>query len=85
MMQHVLLIYDISDDRIRLKVADACLDYGLARLQNSAFFGQLTRELQVKLMARIKKLLGTQVGNVQLIPISARAWASRLEICNAPS
>ncbi len=84
-MQRVLLIYDISDDRIRLKVADACLDYGLARLQESAFFGLLTRELQEKLMARIKKLLGAQAGNVQLIPISARAWASRIAICNAPS
>lgn len=84
-MQHVLLIYDISDDRIRLKVVDACLDYGLSRLQESAFFGQLTRDLQEKLMERIRKLLGSETGNIQLIPISARAWASRIEVCNAPS
>jgi CRISPR-associated endonuclease Cas2 len=25
-----LLIYDIPDDRVRQKIADACLDYGLA-------------------------------------------------------
>ena len=33
------LIYDIAHDGVRTKVADACLDYGLQRIQYSAFFG----------------------------------------------
>ena len=41
-----LLIYDISHDGVRTKVADACLDYGLERIQYSAFLGSLTRTHQ---------------------------------------
>jgi hypothetical protein len=32
-----LVVYDISNDAIRGKVADDCLDYGLSRIQPSAF------------------------------------------------
>lgn len=35
----VLLIYDIENDRVRGKIADACIDYGLDRVQFSAFVG----------------------------------------------
>lgn len=82
-MLHVLVIYDISDDRVRTKVADACLDYGLDRVQNSAFFGQLPRKLQQELMLRIGRLLGNTTGIVQLVPISPSDWAKRLEVRNA--
>ena len=43
---HCLLVYDISDDRIRTKIADACLDYGLDRFQYSAFYGNISRNYQ---------------------------------------
>ena len=36
-----LLIYDIPDDRKRTKIADICLDYGLDRIQYSAFSGNI--------------------------------------------
>ena len=38
---NLLLVYDIPDDRKRTKIADACLDYGLDRIQFSAFLGWL--------------------------------------------
>ena len=38
-MTTTILIYDIPDDRLRSKVADACLEYGLDRIQYSAFLG----------------------------------------------
>src|ERR1019366_1383079 len=53
-----LLIYDISHDGARLKVADACLDYGLERIQFSAFLGELTHAHQRELLLKIKKRLG---------------------------
>ena len=43
---HLILMYDISNDRIRTKVAIACEDYGLDRIQYSAFYGQLSRKLE---------------------------------------
>ncbi|MGB9880221.1 MAG: CRISPR-associated endonuclease Cas2, partial [Anaerolineae bacterium] len=34
-----VVVYDIPDDRVRARVADVCLDYGLERIQFSAFQG----------------------------------------------
>ncbi len=72
-----LLIYDIPDDRARGKIADACLDYGLDRLQFSAFAGDISRNLQVELFKKVTKLLGKRPGNIQLIPICETDWAQR--------
>jgi len=76
----VLLIYDISNDNARTKVADLCLDYGLDRVQYSAFLGQLSRTYQEDLMLRIKEKLGKRPGDVRLIPICAKDWAAQLVI-----
>ena len=40
---HCLVVYDISDDKLRTKVADILMDYGLDRIQYSAFAGKLAR------------------------------------------
>ncbi len=77
---YCLLIYDIPDDGARLKIADACLDYGLDRIQYSAFCGQLSRTHQEELMLKIGKLLGKRAGRVQLIPVAQNEWARRLEV-----
>ena len=72
-----LIIYDIPDDRVRQKVADACLDYGLQRLQYSAFCGDLTRTNQRALFVEIRKRLGRKAGNVQLFPLDEKSWNGR--------
>ena len=75
-----LLVYDIPDDKTRTKVADFCLDYGLDRIQYSAFVGELTRTYQEELMLKIGKRLGKQPGKVQLFVICDKDWRQRLEI-----
>ena len=45
----LVLIYDIENDRLRTRVADVCLDYGLERIQFSAFFGKLNRNRRQEL------------------------------------
>ena len=72
-----LLIYDIPDDRARQKIADACLDYGLERIQYSAFLGELTRTHQRALFVEIKKRLGRKAGNVQFFPLDGHSWSGR--------
>ena len=72
-----LLIYDIPDDRARTRVADACLDYGLQRIQYSAFMGELSRTHQEELMLQIKRRLGRKAGNVQLFPLDEHTWSRR--------
>ncbi len=79
-MQHVILIYDIENDRVRGKVADACLDYGLDRIQYSAFSGQLRRTHQEELILRIRRLIKRTAASVQLIPIGEQEWKARLEV-----
>jgi CRISPR-associated protein Cas2 len=75
-----LLIYDIPNDRARQKIADACLDYGLQRIQYSAFCGDLTRTHQRALFTEIKRRLGRKSGNVQLFALDEKTWSGRREI-----
>ena len=72
-------MYDISDDRIRGKIADACLDYGLDRVQFSAFQGDISRNYQEELFQKVTTLLGSRSGNIQLIGICKTDWSQRLE------
>jgi CRISPR-associated protein Cas2 len=72
-----LLVYDIPDDRKRGKVADACLDYGLDRIQYSSFTGDLLPTHQDELMLKIRRILGRKPCNVQLFPLCAEDWARR--------
>lgn len=82
-MNRILLVYDITNDRARTKIADACQDYGLDRVQFSAFAGQLSRNRQEELMLSIGDILGDHTGNIKLIPICELDWEKRLEIENA--
>ena len=72
-----LLVYDIVDDGKRAKIADICLDYGLDRIQYSAFVGPLLPTHQDELMLRIKQVLGKRPGNVQLFPVCDEDWQKR--------
>jgi CRISPR-associated protein Cas2 len=72
-----LLIYDIPNDRARQKVADACLDYGLQRVQYSAFVGDLSRSHQRALFGEIKKRVRGKAANVQLFPLNEQSWNGR--------
>ncbi len=79
-----VVVYDIPDDNKRGKIADVCADYGLDRIQYSAFMGALVPTHQEELMLKIKSVLGKRAGNVQLFPICEKDWAARRVIANAP-
>lgn len=76
-----LLIYDIPNDSVRSKIADFCLDYGLDRLQYSAFVGDLSTNHQEELMLKIKQRLGKAAGHIELLPICRDDWRRRQSIC----
>lgn len=65
----LVLIYDIESDRIRNRAADACLDYGLERIQYSAFFGKLNRNRRQELALRLQAELGKENGRIRIIPV----------------
>lgn len=64
-----LVIYDIEDDKIRLKISEACLDYGLVRIQYSAFLGTLNRNKREELFLRLCSLLEENPGKILLQPV----------------
>ena len=47
MTVYLLIAYDISDDKLRLKVANRLQDMGLDRVQKSVFMGMTTTALRV--------------------------------------
>ena len=69
-----LVIYDIPDDRLRAKVADACLDYGLLRVQWSAFVGELNQTYQRELLLKIHTVVGKKAAKIRLLPINETMW-----------
>lgn len=75
-----LLVYDIPDDRIRTRVADICLDYGLERIQYSSFLGELNHSRQEEIMQKMSRKLGKKEGNIQLFPICEKDMRLRKEV-----
>ena len=64
-----LVIYDIENDRIRLRISETCLDYGLVRIQYSAFLGILNRNNREELFLRLTSILDDNAGKIMLQPI----------------
>ncbi|MCC6585683.1 MAG: CRISPR-associated endonuclease Cas2 [Bryobacterales bacterium] len=65
----LVLIYDIEEDRLRTRIANVCLDYGLERIQFSAFFGKLNRNRRQELALKLQNELGAESGRVRIIPV----------------
>ena len=65
----LVVIYDIQDDRTRLRISEACLDYGLERIQYSAFAGRLTRNKREELFLRLQATLEEKPGKILVQPV----------------
>jgi CRISPR-associated protein Cas2 len=77
-MLHVIVTYDIREDRLRKKVSDCCLDYGLDRQQYSVFAGML-KPIQIRGLAKALRPF-VKEGHVLIMPIAADDWARRIEV-----
>lgn len=75
-----LLVYDIAHDGTRTRVSETCLDYGLERIQFSAFLGDLSRNHQIELFRKVRVQLGKRTGKVQLFPLCEKDIRQRLEV-----
>ncbi|MEM1627575.1 MAG: CRISPR-associated endonuclease Cas2 [Sulfolobaceae archaeon] len=84
MRVYYLIIYDITDDNLRNKVADFLKKKGLRRIQWSAFIGELTssqlRDVESGLRLIIKhygkKNIGERI-NIQIYPITESQFNHR--------
>jgi len=66
---HTLIIYDITDDKIRSRVSDECIAHGLTRIQKSAFIGVINNQVRKSLIKKLEKILGENRGNIQIFLI----------------
>ena len=64
-----IIIYDIPSDKLRNRIADICQDYGLKRIQFSAFLGEINHNRREELLQKIKREVVKKQANVQLFPI----------------
>ena len=64
----VWILYDIAKDKPRTKVAKACKQYGLIRVQKSVFLGQLESNRFDELSEMCLSLIDEATDSVYLFP-----------------
>lgn len=78
------VVYDIEDDRVRTRIANVCKDYGLERIQYSAFCGSLNGTMRNELTVRLADTLGEEVGKVLVLPVCEKDVQAKRELVNEP-
>ena len=63
------LIYDISSDKARGKIANRCLDMGLYRVQKSVFLGDLERNRTDEILLFSRELLNESTDSLYIFPM----------------
>jgi CRISPR-associated protein Cas2 len=63
------IIYDISKDRTRTKIAKRCLDFGLYRVQKSVFLGDIEPNRVNEITLASTELMNLQTDSVYVFPM----------------
>jgi CRISPR-associated protein Cas2 len=63
------VIYDISKDKTRTKIARRCLDFGLYRVQKSVFLGDLAPNRVEEVLLFSRELLNLETDAVYVFPM----------------
>ncbi|MHA1249860.1 MAG: CRISPR-associated endonuclease Cas2 [Candidatus Helarchaeota archaeon] len=67
-----LVIYDITDDRRRSKLAKHLQRYGLKRIQYSGFLGDLNPNDRLVLIREIKAYVKDESDSIYVLPLCSR-------------
>jgi CRISPR-associated protein Cas2 len=63
------VVYDISKDRTRTKIADRCLDFGLQRVQKSVYLGDIPPNRVEEIIVFSCELLNLKTDSVYVFPM----------------
>lgn len=74
----VLVVYDVSEDSRRLKLAGELKWYGLSRIQRSAFQGDLDSQRFKNLIRRAREIVDVRTDVVHVVPLGLREWEGRI-------
>ena len=75
------VIYDISENKSRTKIANLCKDYGLERVQESSFLGVLSRNKAEMLALEIEKHI-SKSDKVFVVPAGKEEFAKKIVFGN---
>ncbi len=67
-----LVVYDISDDNIRNRLAEFLKDFGLERIQKSAFLGDLSSQERKDLLLILPKFIKDEEDRIDVFVICER-------------
>lgn len=81
---YVMVLYDISENYNRRKVAEWCLDMGLVRLQRSVFIGRANPRRREELLEGARHRLGDSPGLIHVLPLH-RPNLEQLEEIHVPA
>ncbi len=79
-MTRYIVVYDVSDDRARAKLAELLQRKGLSRIQRSAFIGELSSTELKDLLRRAKQLIDEVNDVLHIIPICRYDWSKRIVV-----
>ncbi|RLG57002.1 MAG: CRISPR-associated endonuclease Cas2 [Candidatus Hydrothermarchaeota archaeon] len=80
-MNH-LIVYDITDNANRRRLANLLEGYGLERVQYSAFRGELNPNDRDVLARQVKKFINDQNDCIFIVPLCNRCLQTAIVISN---
>lgn len=66
----IWVLYDIKKDKARTKIAKACKQAGLYRVQYSVFLGTINDNEHDTLQLEIEELMNTETDSVYIFPMN---------------
>jgi len=73
------VIYDVSENNRRSRVAEECKNFGLKRIQKSAFCGPMTKNTAEMLAIKCKEIAGEN-DCVFIIPACKQCFSNKILI-----
>ena len=68
------VVYDITENSIRRKIANICLDKGLYRVQKSVFLGNLNANERDSLAIECEDIIDLDVDSVYIFPMDTESF-----------
>ena len=76
----LLVVYDVSDNGKRTRLANELKRFGLHRIQKSAFQGEVDSQRLKDLVRVVERVVDVKTDIVHIVPLGLRDWESRIVI-----
>jgi len=77
---YIVVIYDVTEDDVRNKIADTLKAFGLARIQKSAYIGRLPPALVKELAEKLRKAARGANADVIILKVDRRVIDAMIRI-----